>query len=51
MLRLARQGYGGGNPEHILGMRADIVLMALQYEYFLNDFENASYEIAKQRES
>jgi hypothetical protein len=37
-LRLAGKGYGGGDPERILGMRVDMVMAALQYVAFEDDF-------------
>jgi hypothetical protein len=48
-LRLAREGYGGGDPEKVLQMRADIVLAAVQYESFRGDYERAYYELNKER--
>ena len=38
-LRLASAGYCGGDPERVLGMRADLVLAALQYEVFKGEYE------------
>lgn len=38
-LRLAREGYAGGDPEKVLQMRADFVMAALQYEKFRSDYE------------
>lgn len=47
-LRLAKEGYGGGDPERILKMRADTVLAALQYEAFLGDYERAYIELNRE---
>jgi len=45
---LAKAGYGGGDPERILGMRADLVIAALQYESFVNDYERTYIEINRE---
>jgi hypothetical protein len=37
-LRLSKAGYG--TPEQVLAMRSDIVLMALDYEKFVSDYES-----------
>lgn len=47
-LRLARQGYGGGDPRVILDMPTDIVLAAVQYENFLTDYESAYVELNRE---
>lgn len=47
-LRLAKAGYAGGDPERVLKMRADLVLAALQYESFINDYERAYVEINRE---
>lgn len=44
-LRLASAGYGGGDPEKVLAMRADLVLAALQYEMFKQDYERRWLEL------
>lgn len=44
-LRLARAGYGGGDPEMILKMRADLVVAAIQYEEFNSDYERTHVEL------
>jgi hypothetical protein len=49
-LRLARAGYGGGDPEKVLQMRADTVVMAIQYETFRAEYEAAFMEINKPKE-
>lgn len=40
-IRLAKAGYGGGDPQKVLEFPADIVLAILQYEQFQMDFEAA----------
>lgn len=47
-LRLAKAGYGGGDPERILKMRADLVVAAIQYEAFLIDYERTFLEINRE---
>lgn len=47
-LRLARQGYGSGDPRRVLRMPSDIVLAALQYENFLADYEAAYIELNRE---
>ena len=47
-LRLAKAGYAGGDPERVLKMRADIVLAAVQYEGFVNDYESAFIELNRE---
>lgn len=40
VLRLAKAGYGGGNPEVIENMSVDWVLKMFHYENFCSDYEN-----------
>lgn len=47
-LKLAKEGYGGGDPEKILNMRVDLVLMMWQYEIFQADYEKAYIHINKE---
>lgn len=47
-LALARAGYGGGDPEKILGMRADIVVAMTQYEEFKGKYEREYIRINKE---
>ena len=47
-LRLAKAGYCGGDPERILGMRADLVMAALQYESFIGDYERTYLELNRE---
>ena len=44
-LRLAKAGYGGGDPGSVLKMRADLVIAAAQYEIFVSDYERAYIEL------
>ena len=46
-LRLSKSGYG--RPEQILAMPTDMVLLALEYEKFIRDYENAFYELNKEK--
>jgi hypothetical protein len=46
-LRLAKAGYGGGDPARILEMRADLVLAAVQYENFSREYEAAYIDLNK----
>jgi hypothetical protein len=46
-LRLAREGFGGGDPERILAMRADLVLDAWEYINFQADYEETVAELNK----
>ena len=47
-LRLAKAGYTGGDPERVLKMRSDIVIAAIQYEAFINDYERAYIELNRE---
>ena len=47
-LRLAKAGYAGGDPERVLKMRADVVLAAMQYEAFLNEYERTYVDINRE---
>jgi hypothetical protein len=46
-LRLAKDGYGGGNPESIQDWKTETILSVLEYTTFLNDYEATLYEINK----
>lgn len=46
-LRLAKVGWWQGDPGRILKAPADEVLAAIQYENYLNDYENTIYEMNK----
>jgi len=41
--RLAKAGYYGGDPEAVLRARADTVLSLVQYEIFLNEYQEEEY--------
>lgn len=45
-LRLAKEGYG--TVEQILGMRADLVLDALEYSGFLSDYQETYFNINRE---
>ena len=45
-LKLSKEGYG--NPEEILKMRTDLVMMAVDYEKFLQDYERSFIELNKE---
>lgn len=47
-LRLAREGFGGGDPRVILKMPSSMVVTAAHYENFLADFEAAYVEINRE---
>jgi hypothetical protein len=40
-LRLAKEGYWGGDPERVLNGRVDLVLEAAEYEVFINKYIEA----------
>ena len=40
-LRLAKEGFWGGDPEKVMRARADQVVEAIQYVTFLGDYERA----------
>jgi len=44
-LRLAKEGFGGGDPERIEAMRADTVMDAWEYYNFLGDYLETAREI------
>jgi hypothetical protein len=44
-VRLASAGYGAGDPEKVLAMRVDMVLAAMQYEKFKQDYERRWVEL------
>ena len=48
-LKLAKAGYGGGDPEKVLQMPADIVMAAVQYEQFLAESERTWLELNKEK--
>ena len=47
-MRLAKEGYGAGNPEKILAMNVTTVINLLGYEMFLKDYEAKFLEINKE---
>jgi len=46
-LRLASAGYGGGDPEVVVQMRADWVVKMLQYEVFKSTYQEVFVEMNK----
>ena len=44
-LRLAKEGFGAGNPETILGMKVSTVLDMLNYSNFSNEYQDAAVEL------
>lgn len=48
-LRLAEKGWGGGDPEKVLQMRADLVMAGVQRQDYLADYERAYMELNKKR--
>jgi hypothetical protein len=46
-LKTAKCGYFGGDPESVLKGRVDLVLSALDYERYCNDYDNVYYELNK----
>jgi len=47
-MRLAKAGYYGGNPEAILQAPVTVVIGMLDYEGFIDDYENAYIELNKE---
>jgi hypothetical protein len=48
-LRLAREGYCGGDPEKVLQMRADLVMAAVQYENYRAEYERTFVELNREK--
>lgn len=46
-LRLAKEGFCGGDPERILKMRVDLVVASVEYVAFCGDYEKAFIELNK----
>lgn len=46
-LRLAHEGYYGGDPDKVLSARVDHVLAAIEYEKFRSDYQEIEYELNK----
>lgn len=47
-LKLAREGYGAGDPEKVLNMRSDLVIAMIQYEKFRSEYEETFYEMNRE---
>lgn len=48
-LKLAKAGWWQGDPGKILRAPADEVIGALSYEAFLSDYEQAVYDLSKEK--
>lgn len=48
-LRVAREGYFGGNPRNVLNARVDDVIAVMQYEIFNMAFEAAFVELNREK--
>ena len=44
-LKLAKAGYGGGDPEKVLNMPVGIVLAMIQFEKFQAQYERAFIDL------
>lgn len=44
-LRLSKAGYG--RPDDVLNMRSDLVVLAIEYERFQNDYQATYIELNK----
>ncbi len=49
-LRLAKAGFGGGDPEKVSRMKVGWVTAALQYEIYSAEYERKYIELNKGRE-
>jgi hypothetical protein len=49
-LRLAKAGYGGGDPERIAKMKVSTVLKLIQYEIFLKEYESKFMDLNRSAE-
>jgi hypothetical protein len=47
-LRLAKAGYWGGDPEKVLSAPADMVISAMQYEMYQQEYERTWVELNKE---
>lgn len=48
-LTIAKNGFFGGNPETVLNAPVDIVIATKQYIEFLQDFDDTSIELNKEK--
>lgn len=46
-LRLAKAGYYGGDPGKVLAAPVDLVLGALHYERFLDEYQEAALNLSR----
>lgn len=49
-LRLAREGWCGGDPEKVLATRVDLVVAMMQYEIYKTEYERAWIELNREKE-
>lgn len=49
-LKLAKAGWWGGDPGAVMRAPADEVMAAAQYENFLNDYENATFDLNREHQ-
>ncbi len=47
-LRLAREGYGGGDPEQVEAMPSDVVLDMWEFLNFQSEYEETAMEMNRQ---
>lgn len=48
-LRLAREGYWGGDPEKVLAADVEMVLTAFEYEVFRDEYERTYMELNREK--
>lgn len=48
-LKLARAGYWQGDPGRVMRAPADEVMAAAQYEIFVSEVEQATFDLNKER--
>lgn len=44
-LRLAREGFGSGDPERVMAMPTDVVFDAWEFINFQNEYEETAHEL------
>lgn len=49
-LRLAHAGFGGGDPQKILAMPADLVIDMLHFVQFQSDYETTVLELNRPKQ-
>lgn len=48
-LKLAKSGWWGGDPGKVMQAPADEVMAAAQYSNFVVDYENATFQLNKEK--